>query len=42
VGNPQLSPNNDHALKLMLAVSHGLARFVDEPEYRPDVDLVAP
>jgi hypothetical protein len=41
VATPQAASDNDHALLLMLAVLHGLARFVDEPEYRPDVDLVA-
>ncbi len=42
MGIPQPAPIDDeHALKLMLAVLHGLARFVDTPEYRADVDLVA-
>ena len=40
-GTPQPPPDDDHALKPMLAVVHGLARFFDTPKYRPDVDLVA-
>ena len=41
MGTPQPAHDDDHALWLMLAVVHGWARFVDEPEGRADVDLVA-
>jgi hypothetical protein len=40
VGTPQPA-DDEHALLLMFAVTHGLARFVDAPEGRADVDLVA-
>jgi hypothetical protein len=39
-GHPQPA-DDDHVLLLLLAVTHGLARFVDRPEDRPAVDLVA-
>jgi hypothetical protein len=40
VATPQPA-DEQHALLLMLAVIHRLARFVDVPEGRADVDLVA-
>ena len=41
MGTPQPTDDNQHAVLLVLAVTHGLARFVHRPEDRADVELVA-